>query len=107
MRAAERVVRDPKARGRVLEAAGRVVAAQGVHGASLRAIAAEAGVTTGFVTHYFADKQDLMENLMLATNETAARRVLKTVRSAGRPLEGLQAAVDAMLPLDAARRQEW
>ncbi|MDX6592812.1 MAG: hypothetical protein QOJ13_2008, partial [Gaiellales bacterium] len=29
-----------------------MVAAEGVHGATMRRIATEAGVTTGFVTHY-------------------------------------------------------
>ena len=59
-----RVTRNPEARTRVVAAAWRVVASEGVHGATMRGIAAEAGVTTGFVTHYFADKQQLLVEVL-------------------------------------------
>jgi AcrR family transcriptional regulator len=102
-----RALRDPQAPQRIVEAATRVVAERGVHGASLRVIAAEAGVTTGFITHYFADKRELIERVLEATNQSAARRVLRATSAAPTPAEALRAAIDAMLPTDAARRREW
>jgi AcrR family transcriptional regulator len=46
-------------RARVLEAAARVFARQGFHGASVQDIAREAGATTGAIYSNFAGKEDL------------------------------------------------
>jgi AcrR family transcriptional regulator len=103
---AGRQIRDPNAPDRIVEAAARVVATRGVRGATIRAIAAEAGVSTGYLTHYFDDKHALMVRLLDHTNASAARRV--AVASAeGDAITRLRAAVDAVLPLDPVRRREW
>lgn len=102
-----RSVRDPRARERIVEAAARAVAEHGVHGASMRVIASEAGVSTGFITHYFADKHEVMEAVLEATNRAAARRVIRAIRTDEPALERLRAAADALLPIDRQRRQEW
>src|SRR3954451_20918410 len=101
-----RTIRDPGARGRIADVAAQVVAAQGIHGATVRAIAAEAGVSTGFITHYFEDKQQLILEALRRTNEQAAKRVLAATRK-GTGLAALGAAVEAVLPLDPARRRQW
>jgi AcrR family transcriptional regulator len=44
----------------VVAAAVRVIAREGLSGASLRAIAREIGYTTGIVMHYFQDKEELL-----------------------------------------------
>jgi len=98
--------RDPGARERIVEAARTVVAAHGVNGASMRTIAAEAGVTTGFVTHYFDDKQALMVAVLEHTNTSALRRVTGAITEGSAPAR-LRAAVEAVLPLDPVRRREW
>lgn len=46
--------------GEIVEAAVRVIARDGLSGASLRAIAREIGYTTGVVMHYFAGKEELL-----------------------------------------------
>ena len=46
--------------GEVVEAAIRVIARDGLRGATIRSIAHEIGYTTGVVTHYFRDKADLL-----------------------------------------------
>lgn len=102
----ERRVRNPEARTRVVEAAWRVVAAEGVQGATMRGIAAEAGVTTGFVTHYFADKQELLVAVLRHNNVRAGERVVKAVGER-RGLVALESAVEALLPVDADRRRAW
>jgi AcrR family transcriptional regulator len=101
-----RGVRDPAARERIVDVAAAVVAKQGVPGATVRGIAAEAGVSTGFITHYFEGKQELMVEVLRRTNARAARRVRRAA-SKGSGLAGLRAAVEAVLPLDAGRRREW
>jgi AcrR family transcriptional regulator len=99
-----RTIRDPGARERIVEAAAEVVAERGIAGATVRAIASHAGVSTGFVTHYFEDKDELMVAVLEATNARAARRV---ARGDGPALERLRAAVEALMPFDAARRRDW
>jgi AcrR family transcriptional regulator len=99
--------RDPLARERIVEAAARAVATHGINGASMRVIAAEAGVSTGFITYYFAEKHAVMEAVLDATNRSAARRVLQAIRSEAPALERLRAAVETMLPIDPQRRLEW
>jgi AcrR family transcriptional regulator len=102
-----RAIRDPKARERIVDAAARVVADRGISGASIRVIAAEAGVSTGFITHYFADKHEVMEAMLEATNAAAARRVRRASDTDRRALERLRGAAEALLPVDPQRRQEW
>ena len=101
-----RTTRNPEARTRIVEAAWRSVAAEGVHGATMRGIAAEAGVTTGFVTHYFDDKEALLAEVVRHNLLRARDRVLAAIGEQ-RGLVALEGAVEAMLPIDADRRLEW
>ena len=50
----------PARHGEIVEATVRVIARDGLSGASLRAIAREIGYTTGVVMHYFRDKEELL-----------------------------------------------
>src|SRR5262245_51822686 len=101
-----RRIRNPESRTRVVEAAWRVVATGGVHGATMRRIAAEAGVTTGFVTHYFEDKQELLAEVVQHNNLRARDRVLAAIGDR-RGLVALEGVVEALLPIDEDRRLEW
>ena len=101
-----RKTRNPEARTRVVEAAWRVLSAEGVSGATMRRIAAEAGVTTGFVTHYFEDKQALLAEVVRHNNRRATERLVAAIGE-HRGLVALEGAIEAMLPLDADRRREW
>lgn len=101
-----RTIRDPAARQRIVDAATRAIAEVGLQGATIRAIAEEAGVSTGFVMHYFADKQALADAVLDGTNQSAGNRVLAAAQR-GRGIDALHAAVEAMLPIDAERRREW
>jgi len=57
---------DPERRARILRAALEVIALEGVHAASYRRIAAQAGVPLGSTTYYFAD----LETLIVSAFET-------------------------------------
>lgn len=50
----------PARHGEIANAAARVIARDGLSGASLRSIAREIGYTTGVVMHYFKDKEELL-----------------------------------------------
>lgn len=73
----------------------------------MRVIAAEAGVTTGFVTHYFEGKQEVMEAMLDATNAAAAKRIARVIATDKPALERLHEAAEEMLPINPERREEW
>lgn len=64
MKAVSRTVAEPDRRGQVVAATRRVIARDGLDKASMRAIAQELGCTIGVLTHYFRDK-DAMLDLVL------------------------------------------
>lgn len=87
------------------EAAARVIARAGIDAVTLRDVAAEAGLTTGALTHYFADKRDLM--LCTFQASLGRRLALRAEREPGDALGGLLASLEGALPLDDSRRCHW
>ena len=55
-----KIVDHDARRQELIEASWRVIAAEGLEGVTMRKIAAEAGCTTGRLTHYFADREALI-----------------------------------------------
>ncbi|TCK27812.1 TetR family transcriptional regulator [Pseudonocardia endophytica] len=98
----------------VADALFRVVARDGLHGASLRSVAAEADLNLGSVRHYFAGQSDLMRFAMRTLVDRVAARMAARVEAIGDPGslpadERVDAAVDLfaeLLPLDARRHDE-
>jgi AcrR family transcriptional regulator len=72
----------------------------------VRLIAAEAGVSTGFVMHYFPEKQHLLDAVLEYNNVRAGARAT-AARRRRRGLEAVTALIEALLPIDAERRLEW
>jgi AcrR family transcriptional regulator len=100
-----RVVDIEQRRTELTDATARVIARSGIEAATMREIAAEAGWTTGALTHYFTDKRDLL----LATFQAslAARRSLRAGRAHASLLDQLRASLEGALPLDDDRRRHW
>ncbi|NKQ52722.1 TetR/AcrR family transcriptional regulator [Amycolatopsis sp. K13G38] len=101
-----RRVRDPQSRDQLVDAAWRLVAQQGPNATTLRGVAAEAGVTTGSVTHYFEDKAALMEAVLRHNGAVASARVVGAV-GRKRGLAAAEQAVFALLPLDETLFRCW
>ncbi|AYC33796.1 TetR/AcrR family transcriptional regulator [Pseudomonas cavernae] len=80
---------DPQQREALLDAALAAFAHTGIHAASLRNIARQAGVTPALVNYYFGTKQRLVEVVV-------EERLLPLIQSLG---ERLQAAGDSPLEL--------
>lgn len=96
-----RVVDHNERREQVAEAAWRVIERDGPEAASMRGIAREAGYTTGVITHYFADKRELMAFAFgLMVNRSAARMIESGEKT------GIAGALAEILPLDSERRRE-
>lgn len=51
-------------KAKILEAAREVIVRNGANGATVRAIADEAGVTTGAIYHHYKNKEDLLYDLL-------------------------------------------
>jgi DNA-binding transcriptional regulator YbjK len=107
---------DPEARRReVAEAVFRVVRRDGLEQASLRNVAAEAGLAIGSVRHYFTGQGDIMIFAMRYFAERAGERLrlragrLAVPDPAAPPAEhvaSMEALFAELLPVDTGRREE-
>lgn len=87
----------------VSEAAWRVIVREGLDRTSMRAIAQEMSCTTGVVTHYFRNKQEL---ILFALHQVAARLQVLMERAVA-DLSGcdrLVAMLSSFLPIDQERQ---
>ena len=105
---AERVRRQPRAKTRedLLDAAARVVARQGLAGASVDAVSEEAGLSTGAIYSNFRGKEDLFLTLYEERIERRRRELRDAFRDSGGRAAGLRSAaadVDEVF----AREREW
>jgi AcrR family transcriptional regulator len=104
----ERVRRRPRAETRrdLLDAAARVFAHQGFHGASVEAISEEAGFSRGAVYSNFTSKEDLFLALWEERIERRRRELREVMQRAGDPAAGLApASANVMQAFD--REREW
>jgi AcrR family transcriptional regulator len=97
-----RVVDHARRRRELVEATWAVVAAEGIEAATVRRIAAEAGCTTGRITHYFADKEEVLVAAVRRVHEAAGDRMCAVIERVG-GLDALRAVLAEALPLDAER----
>ncbi len=90
----------------VLRATWRTIAQHGVAGATIRKIAKEAGVSTGFISHYFRNKREVLAAALTLSNEQSHKRLFACAEGR-RGLAALRAVIEAVLPLDEERSLEW
>ncbi|MGO1921155.1 MAG: TetR/AcrR family transcriptional regulator [Microbacterium sp.] len=97
-------------RQQVVEAAFRLVVAEGIDGCSLRKVAAESGLNIGSVRHYFDGHEDLLAAAAEEAGDRMGRRLAahpaENLRglSGDEALDALQALIEEVLPVDAQRR---
>lgn len=96
-------------RGKIAEALLRVVADRGLEAVSLRHVAAEAGVTSGMVQHYFATKEAMIEFAMQSASARYRDRMDSAVAALADepgPRQLVGALLTALLPLDDRQRAD-
>ena len=81
-----RALAKQQTRAKVLSAARRLFSEQGYEGATIRDIAAEAGMSTGAVFANFADKSDLFREIMIADLEDLVE-AMREAASRGRGVD--------------------
>ena len=100
-----KIVNHGERREEVVEATRRIILREGIEAATTRAIAKEAGYSNGVLTHYFADKDDIM----LSALHSSHRRIVERLRGKLAAATGLAALRELLLdnlPLDDERVQE-
>ena len=102
-----KVVDVAKKREEFIMASWDVIAKEGLTGATLRRVAAEAGCTTGSLTKYFPDRSTLMIEVLRAAQEEASSRMLAGIEFATTDYEKLESVLLESLPLDDVRLREW
>lgn len=88
------------------KAAWRVIVREGLDRASIRAIAQELGSSTGVVTHYFRDK----EQLTLFALERVFENLLEDMKASAKRWQGidrLEQMIFLALPLESSDRDDW
>ncbi len=99
---------DHKARRReLIEASWRVISTEGLEGVTMRKIAAEAGCTTGRLTHYFADREALILASLKASYDVTGDRARSSIAHDTDNKTKLIRFAEEMLPADEERLREW
>lgn len=102
-----KVVNHDERRQELVEASWQVIAEEGLESLTMRKIAAAAGCTTGRLTHYFANREELVLAALTAAYDAAAIRMADARKAGGTARERLLAMLEETLPLDAERLREW
>ena len=97
------LVDHARTRDHIAELAAGIVAREGLHALTMRRLAAEAGTSRAIVSTYFRDMRDLV----LATFHWVSARQVERIESAEAAGLGLEGCVEALLPLDQARLDDW
>src|ERR1700759_2575715 len=85
------------------ETAAELIGSRGLDALTFRNVAQAAGSSTTVLTHYFADKHDLM----LYTYELVAERSGLRCDAARQAGGGLYECLEVLLPIDRERQTEW
>lgn len=84
-------------------AVGRLVAQGGIQAVTIRSTAKEAGYSTAVITHYFHNKEDLMNFTYLSARDRTNARVDRA-RLAGKSVFD---CLKECLPTNSSRRADW
>ena len=99
---------DTGARERILAAAVRRIAGEGIDGVRIARIAIDAGVSTSLVHYHFHSREALLaEALDWSYTHAADARIESDDRPAASHAERLTRMIDQCLPGDPSLRQDW
>jgi AcrR family transcriptional regulator len=90
-------------RRHIADTAAELVGTRGLDALTFRNVAEAAGSSTTVLTHYFADKRDLLQSTFEVVAERSGARFDEAQRRGG----GLRECLEALLPLDPERQIEW
>jgi TetR/AcrR family transcriptional repressor of bet genes len=97
----------PIRREQICRAAAAVIAREGFAGSTMRMVAEEAGVSTGMINHYFANRQDLLTQALVFVSESAQERRRAAIADVPPGRERLTALLDSALADDERAVETW
>lgn len=97
----------PIRRQQICRAAAAVIAREGFAGTTMRMVAEEAGVSTGMLNHYFANRADLLTQALVHVSERSQERYERAIDGVPPGLERLEALLDSVLSDDAEAVETW
>jgi AcrR family transcriptional regulator len=96
------------ARERILEAACDLIASDGIDDVRIARVATRARASTALVHHYFSTREELLEQALRHSFETAGdERFAEEPEAELSPSRGLARAIDACLPLPGSQERDW
>lgn len=97
----------PIRREQICRAAAAVIAREGFAGTTMRMVAEEAGVSTGMLNHYFANRADLLTQALVFVSERTQNAYSDAIREIPPGIERLNALLDAALSREGPMRETW
>lgn len=97
----------PIRREQICRAAATVISREGFAGTTMRMVAEEAGVSTGMLNHYFANRQDLLQQAMVFVSERAQARMHAAIEDVPAGRRRLLALLDSALEGGQEAGETW
>jgi TetR/AcrR family transcriptional repressor of bet genes len=97
----------PIRREQICRAAATVISREGFAGSTMRMVAEEAGVSTGMLNHYFANRQDLLTQALVFVSERAQSRMHEAIQGIPPGRERLVALLDSALAEGQEVSETW
>jgi AcrR family transcriptional regulator len=97
----------PIRREQICRAAATVISREGFAGSTMRMVAEEAGVSTGMLNHYFANRQDLLTQALVFVSERAQARMREAIEDIPAGRERLVALLDSALEEGQEVSETW
>ncbi|MBT0771547.1 TetR family transcriptional regulator C-terminal domain-containing protein [Kineosporia sp. J2-2] len=101
-----KIVDHDERRAQIVDATMRVVEQVGLEGTTIRAIAREAGCSTGVLAHYFKNKADILVTAHLAAFSAVRDRIAEHQADTDDAVALMRLALEEACPLDRPRLLE-
>lgn len=96
------------ARERILEAACDLIASDGIDDVRIARVATRARASTALVHHYFSTREELLEQALLHSFETAgSERFAEDPDAEQSAARGVARAIEVCLPLPGSQERDW
>ncbi len=97
----------PVRREQICRAAASVISEQGFAGTTMRMVAEEAGVSTGMLNHYFANRMEMLEETLVFVSQRQQARERAAIEGIEPGERRLRALVRTVLPTDQDTVEAW
>ncbi|MCG3087893.1 TetR/AcrR family transcriptional regulator [Sporosarcina cyprini] len=101
-----KIINHEERKQQIAQAMWRVILDKGMEGATVRNIAAEAGLSLGALRHYFSTQDDLLVYAMTLVQERATARIEAVVKNELPPKEMVLAVLYEIVPISEETRAE-